>query len=45
MGVTYAQIAEYIQTGTTEEKALEIIKRKEKISEHKRKPVPIYIKL
>lgn len=42
LGVTYKQIAEYIETGTTEEKALEIIKRKEKASEHKRKPIPIY---
>lgn len=45
LGVTYKQIAEYIETGTTEEKALEIIKRKESISEHKRKPIPIYHRL
>lgn len=42
LGVTYKQIAEYIETGTTEEKALEIIQRKEKASLHKRKPIPVY---
>jgi len=42
LGVTYKQIAEYIETGKTEEKAMEIIQRKEKASEHKRKPIPIY---
>lgn len=45
MGITYAQITEYIETGKTEEKALEIIKRKEKVSEHKRKPIPVYKRL
>ena len=44
LGVTYKQIAEYIETGKTEEKALEIIKKKEKNSLHKRKPIPIYKK-
>lgn len=42
LGVTYKQITEYIETGTTEEKALEIILRKEKVSLHKRKPIPVY---
>lgn len=42
LGVTYKQIAEYIETGKTEEKALQIIKQKEKASAHKRKPIPIY---
>lgn len=45
LGVTYKQIAEYIETGTTEDEALEIIKCKEKNSEHKRKPVPVYKRL
>lgn len=45
LGVTYKQIAEYIETGTTDEKALAIIKRKEKASEHKRKPIPVYHRL
>ena len=42
LGVTYKQIAEYIETGKTDEKALEIIKRKENASRHKRQPIPIY---
>lgn len=45
LGVTYNQIAEYIETGITNEKALEIIKRKEKISAHKRNPIPVYKRL
>lgn len=44
LGVTYKQIAEYIETGKTDEKAMEIIKRKEKASLHKRKPIPVYKK-
>ena len=44
LGVTYKQIAEYIETGKTEEKAMEIIKIKERASLHKRKPIPIYKK-
>jgi len=42
LGVTYKQITEYIETGKTEENAMEIIKRKEKMSIHKRQPIPIY---
>jgi len=42
LGVTYKQIAEYIETGKTEKSAMEIIKRKEKVSMHKRMPIPIY---
>ncbi len=42
LGVTYKQIAEYIETGKTEEKAMEIIKQKEKASKHKRCPIPVY---
>lgn len=42
LGVTYKQITEYIETGKTEEKAMEIIKRKEKASLHKRMPIPVY---
>lgn len=42
LGVTYKQIAEYIETGKTDVKAMEIIKRKENASRHKRQPIPIY---
>lgn len=42
LGVTYKQIAEYIETGKTEEKAMEIITKKEAISAHKRNPIPVY---
>lgn len=42
LGVTYKQIAEYIETGKTDEKALEIIKRKEMAAKHKREPIPVY---
>lgn len=42
LGVTYKQIAEYIETGKTEEIAMEIIKKKEKASMHKRMPIPVY---
>ena len=42
LGVTYKQIAEYIETGKTEENALEIIKKKEMISMHKKMPIPVY---
>jgi len=44
LGVTYKQIAEYIETGKTDENAMEIIKRKEKNSLHKRMPIPVYRK-
>ena len=36
------QITEYIETGKTEAKAMEIIQKKKKMSEHKRKPIPVY---
>ena len=42
LGVTYNQITEYIETGKTEAKAMEIIQKKKKMSEHKRKPIPVY---
>ena len=42
LGVTYQQITEYIETGSTEPKALKIIKEKEQKSEHKRNPIPVY---
>lgn len=42
MGVTYNQIEEYIETGKTEENAMKIIEHKNRISKHKRNPVPIY---
>ena len=42
LGVTYKQIAEYIETGKTEESAMKIIKRKEKVAMHKRRPIPVY---
>ena len=45
LGVTYQQIAEYIETGKTEEKAMKIIQNKEKRSEHKRRKIPVYKRL
>lgn len=42
MGVTYKQIAEYIETGKTESSAMENIERRNKASKHKRGPVPTY---
>lgn len=42
MGVTYKAIDEYITTGDTDEKSKAIIERFHRISEHKRKPSPIY---
>lgn len=45
LGVTYKQIAEYIETGITDASALEIIKNKEKLSMHKRNPIPVYKRL
>lgn len=42
MGVTYKQIAEYIETGKTEKNAMENIERRNKASKHKREPVPVY---
>lgn len=45
LGVTYKQIAEYIETGKTDKDVMEIIQRKEQASEHKRKLVPVYKRL
>lgn len=45
LGVTYKQIAEYIETGKTENDAMEIIQRKARASEHKRRPIPVYKRL
>jgi len=45
LGVTYKQIAEYSETGKTDEEAMEIIVRKERSSEHKRNPIPVYHRL
>lgn len=42
MGVTYKQIAEYIETGKTDLSAMENIERRNKASKHKREPIPIY---
>lgn len=42
LGVTYKQIAEYIETGKTEKNAMEIIQKKEKLAMHKRLPIPVY---
>ena len=42
MGVSYKQIAEFIETGKTDVEAIDIIKRKNEISKHKRNLVPIY---
>ena len=43
MGVSYAQITEYINTGKTEERALKKIKELNRKSEHKRRPIPVYL--
>ena len=42
MGVTYKQIAEYIETGKTDKEAMIIIDRLNRNSKHKRKLVPFY---
>ena len=43
MGVTYKEIAEFIEKGEIENKdSEEIIKRMHKASEHKRNLVPVY---
>lgn len=42
MGISYKQIAEYIETGKTEIDAMKIIERKNKNSKHKRSLVPFY---
>lgn len=42
MGVTYKQIAEYIENGKTDLSAMEIIERKNRSTKHKRQPVPFY---
>lgn len=42
LGVKYAQIAEMIETGTTDDVAEKIIIKKFNESKHKRKPVPIF---
>lgn len=42
MGVTYKQISEYIETGKTDADAMKIIEHKNKISKHKRMPIPTY---
>lgn len=42
MGVTYKQIAEYIETGKTDENAMENIRKRNISSKHKREPIPVY---
>lgn len=42
MGVTYKQIAEYIETGKADKTAMENIERRNKSSKHKRELVPVY---
>lgn len=42
MGVTYKQIAEYIETGKTDTEAMEKIKKMHNNSKHKRELVPTY---
>ena len=42
MGIKYSQIAEYIETGKTDETAMKIIDRLNKVSSHKRNKIPIY---
>lgn len=44
MGVTYKQIAEYMETGKTDIEVIEKIEKLHKISEHKRNPIPEYKK-
>ena len=44
MGVTYAQISEYINTGKTDIAAMKIIERMNKASQHKREPIPNFKK-
>lgn len=42
MGVTYKQIEEYIETGKTDENAMQIIEKLNSSTKHKRSPVPTY---
>lgn len=42
LGVTYAQIAELIETGNTDEEAKKIIIQKFNASKHKREPIPTF---
>lgn len=42
MGVTYKQIAEYIENGKTDEEAMKNIEKRNKASKHKREPIPVY---
>lgn len=42
LGIKYAQIAEMIETGNTDEKAKKIILEKYNASKHKREPVPTF---
>lgn len=42
MGVTYKQIADYIENNVIEENAIRIIEKMHKASEHKRNPIPVY---
>ena len=42
LGVTYKQIAEFIDTGKTDSDAMEIIKHKFETSKHKRNKIPVY---
>lgn len=42
MGIQYSQVAEMIETGTTDETAKQEIIRRYQVSKHKRRTVPIY---
>ena len=42
MGVTYKQIAEFIENGKTDVEAMEIINKRNTASKHKRELVPLY---
>lgn len=42
MGVTYKQIAEYIETGKTDSNVMENIEKRNRASKHKRESIPIY---
>lgn len=43
MGVTYKQIEEYIETGKTDETAMQIIEKLNKSTKHKRNMIPKYM--
>ena len=42
MGITYAQITQYIDIGKTKQEAMKKIEKKYRISAHKRREIPMY---